>query len=68
MNSYFISYGSKFRDRPLTKLPVALNKDLPLVSDDKLQLTSLKDLENFPDILAKSVENDGGKADKRKTC
>ena len=50
MNSYFISYGSKFRDRPLTKLPVALNKDLPLVSDDKLQLTSLKDLENLRSV------------------
>ena len=50
MNSYFISYGSKFRDRPLTTLPVVLNKDLPLVSDDKLQLTSLKDLENLRSV------------------
>ena len=45
MNSYFISHGSKFRGRPLTALPVLLNKDLIRVLDDKLQLTSLKDLE-----------------------
>ena len=42
MNSYFISHGGKCRGRPLTTLPVVLNKDLTRVSDDKLQLTSLK--------------------------
>ena len=47
MNSYFISHGSKFRGRPLTTLPVVFNKDLTYVSDNKLQLTSLKDLENL---------------------
>ena len=52
MNSYFISHGSKFRGRPLTTLPVVLNKDLDLtrVSDDKLQLTSLKDLEHLRSV------------------
>ena len=50
MNSYFISHGSKFRDRPLTTLPVVLNKDLTRVSDDKLQLTSLKDLEHLRSV------------------
>ena len=47
MNSYFTSHGSKFRVRHLTTLPVVLNKDLTRVSDDKLQLTSLKDLEHL---------------------
>ena len=50
MNSYFISHGSKFRGRPLTTLPVVLNKDLTRVSDDKLQLTSLKDLEHLRSV------------------
>ena len=52
MNSYFISHGSKFRGCPLTTLPVALNKDLTHVSDDKLQLTvtSLKDLEHLRSV------------------
>ena len=50
MNSYFISHGSKFRGRPLTTLPVFLNKDLTRVSDDKLQLTSLKDLEHLRSV------------------
>ena len=50
MNSYFISHGSKFRGRPLTTLPVVLNKDLTRVSDDKLQLTSLKYLEHLRSV------------------
>ena len=50
MNSYFISHGSKFRDRPLTTLPVVLKKDLTRVSDDKLQLTSVKDLEHLRSV------------------
>ena len=50
MNRYFISNGSKFRGRPLTTLPVVLNKDLTRVSDDKLQLTSLKDLEHLRSV------------------
>ena len=48
MNSYFISHGSKFRGRPLTTLPVVLNKDL--TPDNKLQLTSLKDLEHLRSV------------------
>ena len=51
MNSYFISHGSKFRGRPLTTLPVVINKDLTRVSDDKLQLTSLKDLEHLRSVV-----------------
>ena len=54
MNSYFISHGSKFRGRPLTTLPVVLNKDLTRVSDDKLQLTSLKDLEHLRSVAQNS--------------
>ena len=50
MNSYFISHGSKFIGPPLTTLLVVLNKDLTLVSDDKLQLTSLKDLEHLRSV------------------
>ena len=44
---YFISHGSKFRGCPLTTLPVVFNKDITRVSDDKLQITSLKDLEHL---------------------
>ena len=50
MNSYFISHGSKFRGRPLKTLPVVLNKDLTRVSDDKLQLNRLKDLEHLRSV------------------
>ena len=50
MKSYFISQGSKFRGRPLTTLPVNVNKDLTRVSDDDLQLTSLKDLEHLRSV------------------
>ena len=50
INSYFISNGSKFRGRPFTTLPVVLNKDITRVSDDKLQLTSLKDLEHLRSV------------------
>ena len=56
MNSYFISHGSKFRGRPLTTLPVVLNKDLRRVSDDKLQLTSLKDLEHLRKLTTRIRE------------
>ena len=34
----------------LTTLPVVLNKDLTRVSDDKLQLTSLTDLEHLRSV------------------
>ena len=50
MNSYFISHGSRFRGRPLTTLPVVPNKDLTRVSDGKLQLTSLRDLEHLRSV------------------
>ena len=50
MNIYFISHGSKFKVRPSTTLPVVLNKDLTRVSDDKLQLTNLKDLEHLRSV------------------
>ena len=50
MNSYFISHGSKFRGHPVTTLPVVLNKDLTRVSDGKLQLTSLKNLERLRSV------------------
>ena len=59
MKSYFISHGSKFKGRPLTTLPVVLNKDLTRVSDDKLQLTSLKDLEHLRSVSNSCPEQTG---------
>ena len=48
--SSVLDNGSKFKGRPLTTLPVVLNKDLIRVSDYKLQLTSLKDLEHLRSV------------------
>ena len=40
MNSYFATHGKKFRGRPLTTLPVVLNKDLSRLQENTLQLTT----------------------------
>ncbi|GFS10686.1 hypothetical protein ElyMa_006652100 [Elysia marginata] len=52
MNSYFISHGRKFKGRPITTLPVVLNKDLSRLLDSQLtlHLTSLEDLEHLKSI------------------
>ena len=47
MNSYFATHGKKFRGRPLTTLPVVLNKDLSRLQENTLQLTTGEDLEHL---------------------
>ncbi|KAK3776929.1 hypothetical protein RRG08_016749 [Elysia crispata] len=47
MNSYFATHGKKFRGRPLTTLPVVLNKDLSRLQENTLQLTTREDLEHL---------------------
>ena len=43
MNSYFISHGSKVRGRPLTTLPVVLNKDLTRCCPEQTDLEKTND-------------------------
>ncbi|KAK3764914.1 hypothetical protein RRG08_025435 [Elysia crispata] len=45
--SYFATHGKKFRGRPLTTLPVVLNKDLSRLQENTLQLTTREDLEHL---------------------
>ena len=47
MNSYFATHGKKFRGRPLTTLPVVLNKDLSRLQENTLQFTTREDLEHL---------------------
>ena len=47
MNSCFATHGKKFRGRPLTTLPVVLNKDLSRLQEDTFQLTAGEDLEHL---------------------
>ena len=47
MNSYFATHGKKFRGRPLTTLPVVLNKDLSRLQENTLQLTTREDLKHL---------------------
>ena len=47
MNRYFATHGKKFRGRPLTTLPVVLNKDLSRLQENTLQLTTREDLEHL---------------------
>ena len=47
MNSYFATHGKKFRGRPLTTLPVVLNKDLSRLQENTLQLTTREALEHL---------------------
>ena len=43
----FATHGKKFRGRPLTTLPVVLNKDLSRLQENTLQLTTREDLEHL---------------------
>ncbi|GFS03579.1 hypothetical protein ElyMa_004635800 [Elysia marginata] len=40
MSGYFVTEGSKFKGRPLSTLPVVLNRDLSRIINSNLQLKS----------------------------
>ncbi|GFS07327.1 hypothetical protein ElyMa_001246800 [Elysia marginata] len=53
MSGYFVTEGSKFKGRPLTTLPVVLNRDLSRIINSNLQLKSSHDLEYLRDEWTK---------------
>ncbi|GFR91059.1 hypothetical protein ElyMa_000835000 [Elysia marginata] len=57
MSGYFVTEGSKFKGRPLTTLPVVLNRDLSRIINSNLQLKSSHDLEHLRFI---AQQRDGG--------
>ncbi|GFR92539.1 hypothetical protein ElyMa_006203400 [Elysia marginata] len=56
MSRYFVTEGSKFKGRPLTTLPVVLNRDLSLIIKSNLQLKSSHDLEHLRSIVQQRDE------------
>ncbi|GFS15098.1 hypothetical protein ElyMa_001440700 [Elysia marginata] len=50
MQFYFVESNTRPRCRPMTTLPVTLNNDLKHVPDEKMTLTSQKDLDLIQDI------------------
>ncbi|GFR66053.1 hypothetical protein ElyMa_001961600 [Elysia marginata] len=50
MSGYFVTEGSKFKGRPLTTLPVVLNRDLSRIINSNLQMKSSHDLEHLRSI------------------
>ncbi|GFS23836.1 hypothetical protein ElyMa_005142700 [Elysia marginata] len=50
MSGYFETEGSKFKGRPLTTLPVVLNRDLSRIINSNMQLKSSHDLEHLRSI------------------
>ncbi|GFS05156.1 hypothetical protein ElyMa_002930600 [Elysia marginata] len=55
MSGYFVTEGSKFKGRPLTKLPVVLDRDLSRIIYN-LQLKSSHDLEHLRSIAQQRDE------------
>ncbi|GFR58067.1 hypothetical protein ElyMa_003472500 [Elysia marginata] len=53
---YFVTEGSKFKGRPLTTLPVVLNRDLSRIINSNLQLKSSHDLEHLRSIAQQRDE------------
>ncbi|GFS02552.1 radiation-resistant protein [Elysia marginata] len=56
MSGYFVTEGSKFKRRPLTTLPVVLNRDLSRIINSNLQLKSSHDLEHLRSIAQQRDE------------
>ncbi|GFR94052.1 hypothetical protein ElyMa_006241000 [Elysia marginata] len=58
MSGYFVMEGSKFKGRPLTTLPVVLNRDplLCRIINSNLQLISSHDLEHLRSIAQQRDE------------
>ncbi|GFR73814.1 hypothetical protein ElyMa_005739100 [Elysia marginata] len=55
MSGYFVTEGSKFKGRPLTTLPVVLNRDLSRIINNS-QLKSSHDLEHLRSIAQQRGE------------
>ncbi|GFR72900.1 hypothetical protein ElyMa_003853400 [Elysia marginata] len=55
-SGYFVTEGSKFKGRPLTTLPVVLNRDLSRIINSNLQLKSSHDLEHLRSIAQQRDE------------
>ncbi|GFS24640.1 hypothetical protein ElyMa_003421000 [Elysia marginata] len=55
MSGYFVTEGSKFKGRPLTTLPVVLNRNLSRIINN-LQLKSSHDLEHLRSIAQQRDE------------
>ena len=56
MTGYYLPKGEKFRGRPLTTLPVVLNKDLSRLEDSRIQLRNQNDLNYLRDIVQHSLQ------------
>ncbi|GFS03709.1 hypothetical protein ElyMa_004639200 [Elysia marginata] len=56
MSGYFVTEGSKFKGRPLTTLPVVLNRDLSQIINSNLQLKSSHDLKHLRSIAQQRDE------------
>ncbi|GFR90838.1 hypothetical protein ElyMa_006159800 [Elysia marginata] len=56
MSGYVVTEGSKFIGRPLTTLPVVLNRDLSRIINSNLQLKSSHDLEHLRSIAQQRDE------------
>ncbi|GFR74128.1 hypothetical protein ElyMa_003883600 [Elysia marginata] len=50
MQFYFVENNERTSGRPITTLPITLNNDLKHVPDEKMTLTSQKDLDLIRDI------------------
>ncbi|GFS14084.1 hypothetical protein ElyMa_001414100 [Elysia marginata] len=55
MSGYFVTEGSKFKGRPLTTLPVVLNRDPSRIINSNLQLKSSHDLEHLRSIASRET-------------
>ncbi|GFS07895.1 hypothetical protein ElyMa_003001400 [Elysia marginata] len=56
ISGYFVTEGSKFKGRPLTTLPVVLNRDLSRIITSNLQLKSSHNLEHLRSIAQQRDE------------
>ncbi|GFR75832.1 hypothetical protein ElyMa_000465500 [Elysia marginata] len=52
MSGYFVTEGSKLKGRPLTTLPVVLNRDLSRIINSNLQLTDKQPRSRAPEIYS----------------
>ena len=50
MEAYFIQHGQRFRGRPLTTLPIVLNKDLSRIQEHHYQLKTKQDLNDLRSV------------------
>ncbi|GFS24755.1 hypothetical protein ElyMa_003424200 [Elysia marginata] len=58
MSRYFVMEGSKFKGRPLTTLPVVLNRDLSRIINSNLQLKTQKSSHNLEHLKSIAQQRD----------